>query len=207
MNDKTQTIQFVLLGLFVSILVASNAGGSKLIAIGSLTASATVISYALSFLITDVVSEVYGAKVANKFVWVGFIGAILSVIFFMLAVALPAASFYTDQAAFEKVFGTTPRILIGGFTSFLISQLLDVRIFHFFKKLTKGKYLWLRNNASTLISQFIDSFIFITIAFYGVAELLPLIMGQYFLKMVIAICDTPLVYTITGMIRRIDDTA
>lgn len=206
MNDKTQTIQFVLLGLFVSILVASNAGGSKLIAIGSLTASATVISYALSFLITDVVSEVYGAKVAGKFVWVGFIGAILSVLFFMIAVELPPASFYTDQAAFEKVFGTTPRILIGGFTSFLISQLLDVRIFHYFKRLTKGKYLWLRNNASTLISQFIDSCIFITIAFYGVADLIPLILGQYLLKVVIAICDTPLVYVMTGVVRRIDDT-
>ena len=206
MNDKTQTIQFVLLGLFVSILVASNAGGSKLIAIGSLTASATVISYALSFLITDVVSEVYGAKVANKFVWVGFIGAILSVLFFMMAVALPPASFYNDQEAFEKVFSTTPRILVGGFTSFLISQLLDVRIFHYFKKLTKEKYLWLRNNASTLISQFIDSCIFITIAFYGVTDLLPLIMGQYLLKVIIAICDTPLVYAVTEMIKKWDDS-
>jgi uncharacterized integral membrane protein (TIGR00697 family) len=206
-ENKTQYIQFILLGLFVSILVASNAGGSKLISFGPIFASATVVSYALSFLVTDIVSEVYGKEIANKFVVVGFFGALVAVLFFILTTILPPAPIYEDQSAFEKVFSLSPRLLVGGFTSFLVSQFLDIRIFHFLKKLTKGKYLWFRNNASTMVSQLVDSIIFITISFYGVIDgLIPLIFGQYLIKLVVAIIDTPLVYLFTGIIKKIERT-
>lgn len=205
MKNTTQFIQFLLLGLFVSILVASNAGGSKLIAFGPTIASATVVSYALSFLITDVTSEVYGREVANRFVIIGFLGALLGVGFFAITTALPPASVYQDQEAFAKVFALSPRILLGGFTSFLVSQFLDIRLFHAIKKITNGKYLWLRNTGSTIISQFIDSIIFITVSFYGVIDgLLPLIIGQYTIKIIIAILDTPLVYLFSHLIRKVD---
>lgn len=119
-----------LLGTYVAILVASNAAGSKLIAVGSLAASATVFAYAVSFLVTDVTAELYGKRLSNQFVVVGFVSVLIAAGFFKLAIIAPPASFYEHQAAFERVFQTTWRLLLGGLIAYLISQFLDVHLYH-----------------------------------------------------------------------------
>ena len=192
-----------LLGAFVGLLVAANAAGSKLISVGPLVASATVFAYAFTFPITDVVAEIYGKSLARRFVVIGLFAVLGAVLFFQLAIHAPAASFYASQEAFESVFNVSARLLLGGFLGYIVSQFLDIQVYHFFKALTKDRYMWLRNNASTAISQFVDTSIFISIAFYGVVEnLFPIILGQYLIKVVIAALDTPLVYLIVYFIRK-----
>lgn len=191
-----------LLALNAALLVTANAAGAKMIALfGGLVASATVFPYALTFVFTDVVSELYGKKAGRLAVLVGFAGLLLSVVFFNIALWAPPASFWDLQDAYEATLGPTFRLMLGGWTSYLVSQHLDVYLFHFFKKLTRGKHLWFRNNASTLISQFVDTCIFITIAFYGVFPLANAIAGQYLIKVIIAAVDTPVVYLAVHYLR------
>lgn len=193
----------MLVGIYVAVLVAANAAGSKLIAVGSLAASATVFAYAISFLVTDLASELYGKRVASQFVVAGFVGVLLAVGFFRIATVAPPASFYADQEAFEAVFQTSWRLLLGGFMAYLISQFLDIQIYHFLKKLTRDRHMWIRNNASTVCSQFVDTTVFITVAFYGIVDSLwPLILGQYAIKIVIAALDTPILYGLVYLIRK-----
>ena len=179
-------------GIFAALLVAANAAGSKIIDVGPLgAASATVFAYAITFLITDVVSDVFGKEAAGRIVWLGFGAVLLAVGFFQIALVAPSAVFFDGQPAFEKVFGISWRLLLGGLVAYLVSQFLDIRIFHLIKNLTNGRWLWLRNNVSTLISQLVDTSIFITVAFYGVYdELWTIIIGQYLIKVIIAIVDT-----------------
>lgn len=189
-----------------SLLVVTNAIGAKLIEVGPFVASATVFVYAFSFLITDVVSEVYGKKAASMFVWYGFATVIIAVILFQLALWAPSASFFESQKSYEDVFSSSWRVLLGGLTAYIVSQIYDVWIFHKVKKATKGKHLWLRNNVSTIGSQFIDTLIFITIAFYGtVPNIMELIIGQYVIKLIIAILDTPLIYMAVAFLRNWHD--
>ena len=209
MSQRVATFpQVLMLGSYCAILVAANAAGSKLIAVGSLAASATVFAYAISFLITDLTAELYGKRVANQFVTVGFLGVLLAAGFFRIAIIAPPASFYEQQAAFEAVFGTTWRLLLGGLVAYLISQFLDVYLYHRLRAATKGRHMWLRNNLSTWTSQFVDTSIFITVAFYGVVDQLwSLILGQYLIKLVIALADTPILYLLVHFLKdsRLDD--
>lgn len=119
-----------------------------------------------------------------------------------IAIALPAAPFWQNQDAFVSVVGSTSRIIVASLAAYLVSQYHDVWLFHLLKRKTGGKHLWLRNNASTAVSQLIDSVIFIVIAFYGVMPVWPLIFGQWIVKMAIALIDTPLVYLFVGILRR-----
>ncbi len=193
----------VLSALHGGMLVAANAAGAKLIAVGPLAASATVFIYAFSFLITDIISEIYGKKIANVLIWVGFFAVTIAVVIFQIAIRAPGASFFQSQEAYETVFGLTWRLLLGGLIAYLVSQFNDVWLFHRLKELTRGRHLWLRNNVSTLVSQLIDTIIFITIAFYGVVpELHKLIAGQYIIKVVIAILDTPIAYITIGFLKK-----
>lgn len=203
-DAPTTTLGPILLaGSFCGILVAANAAGGKLIQVGPLAASATVFAYALTFLITDATAELYGKKIARLLVWTGFGAVLLAVAFFRIAMIAPPASFYENQEAFEAVFSTTSRLLAGGFIGYLVSQFLDVQLYHALGRLTKGKHMWLRNNGSTVVSQFVDTTLFITIAFVGVVESLwSLILGQYLIKIIIALLDTPILYLIVTLLRK-----
>ncbi len=121
-----------------------------------------------------------------------------------MAVEWQSAPFWTGQAAFESIFGLVPRIVLASMISYVISQNLDVKIFMILKN-KYPKYLWLRNNAGTMISQFVDTLIFITIAFYGTVSLeflSSLIVGQYVVKWIIAIFDTPFLYIVKYIYNR-----
>jgi uncharacterized integral membrane protein (TIGR00697 family) len=114
----------------------------------------------------------------------------------------PKAPFWHQEQAFQAILGTTSRIIVASFVAYLASQFHDVWAFHFWRNVTKGRHLWLRNNLSTAVSQFIDSFLFISIAFYGVLPIWPLIMGQWIVKFTIAVLDTPIIYGVVWLIRR-----
>jgi uncharacterized integral membrane protein (TIGR00697 family) len=118
---------------------------------------------------------------------------------------LPPASFWSHQAAYETILGTIPRIVAASMVAYLVSQLHDVWAFLFWRRVTKGKHLWLRNNLSTMASQLLDSVIFITLAFAGTVELSVLgnmIAGQYLVKFILALADTPFCYLAVRWARK-----
>lgn len=204
MQTKRNRVLIVLVALNTALLVASNTAGAKMISVtGGLVASATVFSYAFTFLLTDLISELYGKETANFAVRIGFFSLFITVVFFVIAINAPAASFWHGQEAYEATLGLGPRILAGGWLAYIISQHLDVWIFHKIRSITGERHMWLRNNASTVISQFLDSCIFITVAFYGIFPIFEAILGQYLLKVVIAIIDTPIFYVAKRFIKRI----
>lgn len=180
----------------MSLLVA-NVVASKIVPIFSFYVPAAVVAYAITFLCTDIISERYGKQEANEAVKRGFIIQIFFMVLVFLAVMLPNAQFNQEYAnKFNEVFTQSVRMVIASLIAYLISQKIDVYLFHFFKSKFKAK--WIRNNLSTMTSQLIDTSIFITIAFYGVVpNLMALILGQYFIKLIIAFLDTPLFYVFT----------
>ena len=192
---KRYGVEYII-GMFASFTVVANIIASKIVVFGPFTVPAAVLVYSTTFLLTDFLSELYSEKEAIKAVFIGFISNIVLVTSVWVAVQWQAAPFWQGQAAFESIFGIVPRIVLGSMIAYIVSQNLDVKIFMFFKN-KYPKYLWLRNNAGTMVSQLIDTVIFITIAFYGTTSLdilLSLIIGQYIVKWIIAVFDTPFLY-------------
>lgn len=164
------TMKLVFLSaLFVMLFVLSNIISVKIIELWTFILPAGIITFSLTFLITDVINEVWGAETAKKLVVYGFLimGVALGAIH--LAIYFPPAPFWIDyQEAFATLFGGAFRITLGSFCAYLVSQFHDIWAFGRWRRMTGGKHLWLRNNASTIISQLIDSAIFIGIAFVGI---------------------------------------
>ena len=198
MNMERQTKLLILISIFVAVLAFISLTSAKIATVFGITFSISVFFYAITFFCTDVISECWGKEMARKVVWMGFLAAVLMVVFTLIAIALPPADFWVEQQEFfASFFGLVPRIVLGGLIAYLASQMHDVWAFHFWRKKTANKHLWLRNNASTIVSQFIDTVIFVSIAFYGTVPIsifFSLLWGQYLIKLVIAAIDTPLVY-------------
>ena len=164
------------------------------------------IVYASSFLVTDILSENYGKKEANRAIWIGFFSLVSMTLLMNLALLFePLGDTFskTTHESISNIFSFMPRIVIASFTAYLISQKHDIWAYHLWKKRFKGrKNIWLRNNLSTMVSQLIDSVIFTLIAFYGVYEtevLLEIVLTTYVLKWIVAAADTPFVYIANKM--------
>jgi len=183
--------------LFVTSLLMANILASKIVVIGGLILPAAIILYPLTFLFTDVASEIEGKESARTLVMTGFYMSIVMVAVLFTGKLLPAAPFWQHQGAYEIILGSTPRIVLASMIAYLISQNHDVWAFHWLKKKTEGRYLWLRNNCSTVVSQLIDSVLFIGIAFagtYPMKTIAVMIASQYLVKVGIAFLDTPFCY-------------
>ncbi|MEH7352305.1 queuosine precursor transporter [Neobacillus drentensis] len=197
---------FYLNGIFVGLLILANIVAVKLFSIGDFVIlPAAVIVYIFTYPLIDVIVEVYGKKEGRRTVQAGLITQILALIFITITIHLPAAPVFKGQGAFETVLNGSFRVILASLISYAISQNLDVFVFNKLKSVHGQKKLWLRNNASTMLSQLIDTTIFITIAFYGtmpIAVLGSLILTQYIFKFIAAILTTPLVYGLVHFIRK-----
>lgn len=192
------------IALVASLVVMANIFANKIVVFGPFTVPAGVIVFSMTFFITDLISEKFGKKYAYKAVWAGFFANLILIISIYIVIAWQPAVYATEiSEMFTKVLALTPRIAIAGFVAYIVSQNHDVWAFHFWKKKTKGKHLWFRNNASTIVSQLIDTVIFTTIAFYGVFPIWPLILGTWVVKTIIAIVDTPFMYITIWMMDKI----
>ena len=200
LTERSFRVFVVLLTIHTTLVISSNAAGSKIIALpGGLAASATVISYMLSFVLLGSIAELFGRAYARRVVNLGLSAMAISVAFFELAIHLPGAAFWAHQEAYSEVLGSSLRLLLGGWSAYLLGQHLDVWGFFLIKRSRLGgDRLWLRSLGSTLIGQLIDTAVFITIAFYGTVPLLPTIAGQYLIKLVIASLTTPVIYLAVG---------
>ncbi|MDQ1276835.1 MAG: queuosine precursor transporter [Euryarchaeota archaeon] len=174
--------------------------GSKLIEILGIVTSVGLFGYPPTFLITDIVEEVRGKEATKIFVHAGFLSLCIAIFFVFVSTGLPPSPLYPHNEAYKYVFSNSMRMILASITAFLISQYHDIWAFNFWKQKTNGKYLWLRNNFSTIISQLLDSIVFMFIAFYrstpemNVVAVLSLILPLWTLKVIFALLDTPLVY-------------
>lgn len=200
---------FLLLGLYVAALYTANLLGGKLLPIGfgDRGLSVGIFAFPFLFLITDIVGEVYGKQKAQLFVKVGLVSLLLLLAWQFLFLALPAATpsewYNIFNPAYETVFGLSLTFTIASIIAFICGQYIDVGVYHSVKRLTKDRHIWLRNNVSTIVGQFIDSSVWVLIAFsprlmdgsFTVLSLFSLIIIPYWLaKVVFALLDTPLAY-------------
>ncbi len=216
MKEKNQALllYIILTGIFISCLVTCNLIFLKFFSIKinflnlTFNQSVGLIAYPVTFLITDVISEVYGQKKANFVVVSGIISSIIILGVMYLAEIAPAdLNSPVDNETFSLVFGEFGIAMAASLFTYLVCQLIDIRIFHFWKKLTKGKHLWLRNNLSTIFSQFIDTFLilFLLMTLTGYPENWPelkkLFINGFLFKMIVALIDTPIIYIFVIIIR------
>ena len=208
-TEKSKKIYLYLAAIFIAALVVCNLIANKFITIDlgfkTFVISAGVLPYPITFLITDILSEIYGKKKTARIVWAGF-GASL----FVLGVLLLAQQFTAIEASpvnddtFNMVFGNSWRVIFASMTAYLCAQLVDVRIYHFWKEKTAGKHLWLRNNFSTVFSQLVDTTLVVCVLFLGIrsnSEIIQFILDGWLFKMLCAFIDTPLLYASTAFIR------
>jgi uncharacterized integral membrane protein (TIGR00697 family) len=223
-RDGLEPVGIALVALFVTALVTAQLLAVKIVPVGlptglsvvgaEILVPAGVIAYAVTFLATDCLTELYGHRQAAVVVNVGFGMVLVLLALVWAAILVPAHPAGVEQAAFATVMAPSTNIVLGGLLAYLVSQNWDVFTFARIRQYTGRRHLWLRNLGSTLSSQFIDTVVFITVAFlvaptlFGIGQALPtdvivgLIAGQYLVKLAIAVIDTPFVYLITGAIRR-----
>ncbi len=218
-KDKlaAQRIYLFLGALFITSLVVSNlifkkffywhpvdveVFGTKLFEI-----SVGILPYPITFLITDLISEIYGKKRANQVVVAGIFASFFSMIIVYVANAVPATEWSPiDNSTYTKVFGSTAIAVLASMMAYLFAQFVDIHIYHFWKRLTEGRYLWLRNNFSTFLSQFIDTAtVLLLLCSFGEIDwaLFPgLLTAGFIFKVIVAAFDTPFLYLGVFLFRR-----
>lgn len=191
-----------LFGLLVFNLLLCNIQVLKTIELFGLTTTLGNVLYASVFLATDLLSEFHGKKEARKGVLLGFVSLLMMVGYMQLALLFQPAADDFAQPHLQALFGFLPRIALASMTAYLVSQLHDVWAFHAIRERTGGRLLWLRNNASTMVSQFLDSAIFCAIAFWGmfpVNVFWEILLSTYIIKVAVAVLDTPFIYAAKKM--------
>ncbi|MBM4279134.1 MAG: queuosine precursor transporter [Deltaproteobacteria bacterium] len=198
----------ILIGLYIACELIANVTASKPVQIGGIVVPAAIFIYTLTFTLIDLINESMGKQGAHKVILAAFIANILLAAYAQFTVLLPPASFYSGQEAYASVLGSTPRIVFASLTAYLISSLIDAEIFAFWKTHIRGPK-WLRVLVSNTISTGVDSVVFITLAFYGLMPIWPLIEGQYIVKMAITFVSLPLIYLVRShrehRLRTMDD--
>ena len=234
LTERRERVFIVLAGFFLCAMTLLNVVGiTRFIQLGPMALAVGVLPYPLTFLCTDLISELYGRRRANFLVWVGF-----TLNFFILGclwlgnylpavatdtqppwqviqlaedIALPNGDVMSGSVElFQLLFACTSGAVFASMMAYIAAQFCDVHLFHFFKRLTKGRHLWLRNNFSTLTSQMVDSFMVITVTFGAtflagditVAAMLVLMASNYLFKMFVALADTLPFYYLTGRLKR-----
>ena len=201
---KNENNLLLLNGVFVTSLILANIFASKVVTFWGLVIPSAIVCYPITFLITDVIGELWGKEQANKTVRLGFICQLISLALIGIAILLPVAPFADNQAEFSSILGSTFRVVFASMCGYLVAQTWDVWFFHKIRNafISKhgdtGKGRWIWNNASTMTSQIIDTAIFITIAFTGVVpNIFTMIFSQYIIKFCYALLDTPFFYLLT----------
>ena len=190
----------ILLGIFMTALIAANLLGGKITTILGVSVSVGIFAYPLTFICTDVIEEVRGRKITKQFVNAGILALLITMALVYIGIHLPPAARYESDAAYVTIFSSSMRMIVASLIAFLLAQHHDIWAFNVWKRKTKGKMLWFRNNMSTIVSQFIDTSIFMFIAFYHLTPkftagfILTLIFPYWLFKVFFAFADTPLVY-------------
>jgi uncharacterized integral membrane protein (TIGR00697 family) len=194
--------------LFVTCLIVSNIIAVKVIDVAGMILPAAIIIFPISYILGDVLTEVYGFARARQVIWLGFLCNLFAVVAISLGGLLPAAVFWEGQGAWDMILGAVPRILVASFLAYLVGELVNSYVLARLKVAMEGRHLWVRTIGSTLAGQLLDSAIFITIAFAGIMPL-PVLLGaiitQWLVKSAYEALATPLTYAAVGFLKRADD--
>lgn len=197
----------ILFGLFVCFLIAMNVLGGKIIPLGPFSVSVAFFVVPWSFMVTDIVEEVYGKKKAREWIIAGVTALAVFLFFIVLFVALPPAARFTHNEEYRTIFGTSARIVLASITAFLLSQYNDMWLFWLLRERTKKKFLWFRSNISTVVSMVVDTFVFMYLAFYMLTPkftalfVLQMIIPYLIFKIIWGVVSTPLVYMGANWLR------
>jgi queuosine precursor transporter len=187
-----------LIGLYVVFVALSQIVAAKVakydLGFVTVTAPAAVLIYSVTYLFTDIVNERFGRREVHKMILIAFVTQLAMVFFLWLGTELPPAPYWKDQKAWESIVGVVPRITVASWVAFLVSENLDAWVFDMFRRLTKGRHLWMRNAFSSVPALTIDTFLFISIAFWGRMPMIPLIQGQLYTKWLVSLIDIPFMY-------------
>ena len=194
-----------LAGIFLTSLTLGNVVGiTKFVDLGWFVIPAGLLAYPFTFLATDLISELYGRRRAQSIVWVGFSMNVFMLVLMWLGHMLPDATGVSGAATtFEQVYAFMKPNVVASMVAYLVAQSIDVQLFHFWRQLTDGRHLWLRNNGSTMLSQLVDTALILSILYAAgslgedvdsIAKLIPLALSSYAFKLVFALLDTPLFY-------------
>ncbi|MEK7623083.1 MAG: queuosine precursor transporter [Patescibacteria group bacterium] len=197
-------LQFIS-ALFVTCLIISNIIAVKIGAFGSYFLPVAVILFPLTYVIGDVLTEVYGYAVARRVIWTGFLCNLVAVLAIWISIQIPAAPFFPNQDAFATILGFTPRLLAASFVAYLIGQFANSAVLAKLKVKTGGKHLWSRTIGSTIVGEGLDSLIFIVLAFAGTMPgnvIGTLVLTQWAFKVLFETVATPVTYAAVGYLKR-----
>ena len=219
MNKSSQlsnTIFLILAGVFISSLVSCNLIFQKFFTFNinfigwtyTFEQSVGILPYPITFLVTDLISEIYGRRKANLVVLSGLVASVFMLFVVTLADISTATSWSpVDDDTFSSVFGLSGAAVFASMMAYLTAQFVDIRVFHFWKKLTNGKHLWLRNNASTVFSQFIDTFcvlfLLCSLSVISWDMFSQLLLNGFLFKVFVAFVDTPFFYLFSSLLRKL----
>jgi queuosine precursor transporter len=195
----------VIVAVFITCLITANITAVKLVGVLGLVVPAAIIIFPISYIAGDVMTEVYGYRQARLVIWLGFLCNLVTVIAIWLGRVLPAASFWDGQAAYERILGSTPRILVASFLAYLVGEFANAFVLAKMKIATRGRWLWTRTIGSTLVGQGLDSLVFISLAFVGtipLAGLASAIVTQWLAKSLYEAAATPATYWVVNFLKR-----
>lgn len=193
------------MALFTAVLLISNIASSKILNLWMFTFDGGTILFPLGYIFGDVLTEVYGYTRSRKVIWVGFFCAALMTAVFMIVRYLPPAAGWENQAAFEAILGTTPRIVLASLTAYLIGSFTNSFILAKLKIITKGRLLWVRTISSTMIAEGVDTAVFMAVAFIGVLPfdlIITVFISNYIFKCGVEITATPVTYKVVKFLKR-----
>jgi uncharacterized integral membrane protein (TIGR00697 family) len=203
------TLYPVIVGAFVGVLLISNIGATKLISFGPIITDGGAFLFPLTYIIGDILSEVYGLRAARKAILLGFVMSVIAAITFLLVQVSPPADGYENQAAFEAVLGFVPRIVLASISGYLVGQLLNAYVLVKIKQRTRERWLWVRLIGSTVVGEFADTLVFCTIAFYGIitgAEFVNYVIVGYLYKTLLEVVLLPITYPTIRWVKRREPT-
>lgn len=190
--------------LFVTCLLTANTMATKLITVGGVVLTAGIVIFPVSYVVGDVLTEVWGYGAARRVIWLGFACNALMVAALWLGGELPAAPFWKGQEAYETIFGHTPRLLAASFVAYLVGEFANAFVLAKLKLATRGRWLWMRTLGSTVVGQALDSVVFVTLAFAGAVPpgaLVPIVGAQWMVKVLYEAAATPLTYAAVGWLK------
>jgi len=191
--------------IFITCLITANITAVKLVSIFGLILPAAIIIFPMSYIFGDVLTEVYGYRQTRRVIWLGFFCNLIAVVAIWLGQVLPPASFWEEQAAYERILGYAPRLLMASFLAYLVGEFANSFVLAKMKIAMKGRWLWARTIGSTLIGEGLDSLVFMTIAFVGTIPMRTLgtaIITQWLAKSVYEAAVTPLTYAAVNFLKR-----
>jgi len=189
--------------IFVTCLITANVIAVKVISLGPFVLPAAIFIFPLSYIFGDILTEVYGYRLARRVIWLGFMCNLIFVFFIWVGQVLPPAPFWEGQKAYESILGYTPRLLIASFLGYLAGEFANSFILAKMKIMTQGRWLWSRTIGSTIVGQGFDTSIFITVAFIGTASFVPMMILYHWLaKTIIEVLATPFTYAMVNWVKK-----